>query len=349
MSAADGGFVIGNFDKIAELLALVVVLGPICVPLEALARTAAPSGCTKSPASGLTVNVRDKGAKGDGRTNDAAAIQRAVDEVAGRGGTVLIPDGTYLVDTIGPNRIMLKSGMALQLAPGAVLKAIPNGETQYAVLTIEGASNVRISGGTLEGDRDQHLGKTGEWGHGIHMVTGEHITVTDIKVNNMWGDGIFMQAVKNVALCGIIADRNRRQGISVIEVEGLLVTNSVLKNTHGTRPSAGIDLEPDSATQHILNVRISNSKFLDNAGAGVLVLGRKGANNIRNVVITGNLFRGAMPVKVKYAPGVLDSDICHNRYKIRPEQPRDLATVGTLPEEITVMASCGDPGLRTRQ
>jgi hypothetical protein len=65
-------------------------------------------------------------------------------------------------------------------------------------------------------------------------------------------------------------------------------------------------------------------------------------------VITGNLFRGAMPVKVKYAPGVLDSDICQNRYKIRREQSRDLATVGALPEEVTVTAGCGDPGLRTR-
>ena len=85
------------------------------------------------------------------------------------------------------------------------------------------------------------------------------------------------------------------------------------------------------------------------AGAGVMVIGRKGAQNIRNVVINGNLFRGAMPVKIKYAPGVLDSDICQNRYMIRPEQPRDLATVGAQAAEITVTASCGDPGLRTRQ
>jgi hypothetical protein len=47
-----------------------------------------------------------------------------------------------------------------------------------------------------------------------------------------------------------------------------LVTDSVFKNTSGTRPSAGIDLEPDKATQEITNVQIRGSKFLDNAGSG---------------------------------------------------------------------------------
>jgi hypothetical protein len=104
----------------------------------------------------------------------------------------------------------------------------------------------------------------------------------------MWGDGIFMQAVKDIAICRISADHNRRQGISVIEAEGVLVTNSVFKNTRGTAPSAGIDLEPDEAAQTIQNVRIPNSKFFDNAGPGILILGRKKTQNIRNVVITGN-------------------------------------------------------------
>ncbi len=212
-------------------------------------------------------------------------------------------------------------------------------------MTLDGVSNVTVSGGTLEGERDQHQGTKGEWGHGIRMERGTaHITVSDIKINNMWGDGVFMLAVKSIAVCRIVADHNRRQGISVIEAEGVLVTNSVFKNTRGTAPSAGIDLEPDEAAQTIANVRISNSKFFDNGGAGILILGRKKTQNIRNVVITGNLFRGAMPVKVKYAPGVLDSDICQNRYKIRREQSRDLATVGALDEEVTVTAGCGDPG-----
>jgi polygalacturonase len=342
--------VIGNFDRTADLLALVFVLGSICIPFEALARSGAPAGCTNTPASRLTINVRDKGAKGDGRTDDAAAIQRAIDEVGSKGGTVFVPDGTYMVDGIGPKRLTLKSRMTLKLSPGATLKTIPNGETHSAILTISGVSDVTVTGGTLVGDRDQHQGTTGEWGHGIRIERGaQRITVSDVSIKDMWGDGVFVEAVKDVALCRIIADHNRRQGLSVIEADALLVTNSVFKNTRGTRPSAGIDLEPDRATQKISNVRIAYSKFLDNLGPGVLISGQKGAQNISNVEITSNFFRNTTPVKIKYAPGVLDSAICQNRYLVRLEPSSDLATVASRSEEVIVMAGCGDPGLRTRQ
>ena len=43
----------------------------------------------------------------------------------------------------------------------------------------------------------------------------------------------------------VTADNNRRQGLSIVEADGVLVTDSIFSNTHGTRPSAGIDLEPD--------------------------------------------------------------------------------------------------------
>ena len=57
------------------------------------------------------------------------------------------------------------------------------------------------------------------------------------------------------------ADSNRRQGLSVIKANGLLVLNSVFENTHGTRPSAGIDFEPDDESKEIVNVRVENSQF----------------------------------------------------------------------------------------
>src|SRR5690242_6329307 len=42
-------------------------------------------------------NVRDFGAKGDGKTLDTAALQAAIDACTGAGGgTVLVPAGTFL-------------------------------------------------------------------------------------------------------------------------------------------------------------------------------------------------------------------------------------------------------------
>jgi polygalacturonase len=135
---------------------------------------AAPSralqGCVEAPASPLVVNVKDKGAKGDGQTDDTAAIQAAIDQVAGTKGTVLVPNGTYLVDAAGNDRLALKSDMTLKLSKDATLKAIPNDSGKYSILTISIASSVTVSGGTLEGDRQEHTGKSSRGASGYALV-----------------------------------------------------------------------------------------------------------------------------------------------------------------------------------
>jgi polygalacturonase len=54
--------------------------------------------CVASPlATAETCNVRDTGAKGDGRADDTRAIQAAVDRCAqAGGGTVFVPAADYL-------------------------------------------------------------------------------------------------------------------------------------------------------------------------------------------------------------------------------------------------------------
>jgi polygalacturonase len=93
---------------------------------EAYARSSPSHGCVPAPTSSLTLNIKDKGAKGDGREDDTAAIQAAIDEIAGTGGTVVVPKGTYMVDAVGKGRLALASNMTLKMSKGATLKAIPN-------------------------------------------------------------------------------------------------------------------------------------------------------------------------------------------------------------------------------
>src|SRR5438445_12082962 len=57
-------------------------------------------------------NIRDFGAKGDGKTLDTAAVQAAIDAChKDQGGTVLIPAGDFVVGTVE-----LKSNVTLHLA-----------------------------------------------------------------------------------------------------------------------------------------------------------------------------------------------------------------------------------------
>ena len=66
--------------------------------------------------------------------------------------------------------------------------------------------------------------------------------------------------------------------------------NSTFKNTRGSRPGAGIDFEPDDPDQKVKNVQIEKSQFLDNAGPGVLIAGKKGA--VAKVELTGKRVQG---------------------------------------------------------
>lgn len=80
------------------------------------------TGCSISH-QGNTYDIMTYGAKGDGQTDDAAAIQRAINACsAAGGGTVIIPAGhTFLC---GP--LYLKSYVNLHLEPNSRLLANPD-------------------------------------------------------------------------------------------------------------------------------------------------------------------------------------------------------------------------------
>ena len=323
----------------AQLCLSTVALGALIFASPALAADA-PASCTPPPASTLVVNVKDKGALGDGQTDDTAAIQAAIDVIGGTKGTVLVPKGVYMIDAV-KKRLHLKDDMTLELADGAVLKAIPSDAKKYSLLTISGVANVWVTGGTLEGERDQHKGKSGEWGYGLHITKGaQHITVSNLVSRKMWGDGFYVQDAQDVRFCGVTADANRRQGLSIIQADGLLVLNSVFKNTHGTRPSAGIDFEPDKEEQEIANVRIIGSKFLDNAGGGIMVAGKKA--RVTRVEMTRNVFRNNRPFVVENAPTVAAS-ICGNRQVSTQTETGGGFNAYAEPIEIVALQNdCGD-------
>lgn len=322
--------------------ALLWGIAMIALLLTAPARagSSAPKACEPPPESNLTVDVRDKGAKGDGRSDDTSAIQAAIDAVGGTGGTVIVPDGTYMVDAAGAGRLRLKSRMTLKLSDGATLEAIPTKSKNYAVLTIADVSDVWVLGGTIEGERDQHRGKTGEWGMGITISDdARRITIGGVTAKKMWGDGFYVDGAEDVSFCRVTADGNRRQGLSVIKANGLLVLNSVFRNTHGTRPSAGIDLEPDNTSQEIVNVRVENSQFNNNDGGGVRVAGKRA--RISEVEMTHNSFSGNRPFVIKSAPGVAAA-ICGNRQIAVQHAPADFSAYGESTKVVALQSDCGE-------
>jgi len=245
--------------------------------------------CTKPPASSLVVNVRDKGAMGNGSNDDTAAIQAAIDQVADSDGTVLIPDGIYMIDAI--TSLHPKSNMTLRMTSRAVLRAIPNNSENYDIIRIQDASNVNVIGGTVEGERDQHTGGSGEWGMGIGIYGSSNVVIEGVTAKNGWGDGFFIGSnSSNITACSIVADNNRRQGMSITSVDSAVIKNSVFKNTNGTEPASGLDIEPNDG-EMVNNLQVLNSQFNNNKRSGIEVAFPSATANasVTNVTIDSNI------------------------------------------------------------
>ena len=252
------------------------------------------ASCASAPTSSLVVNAKDPlyGAKGDGVTDDTAALQKAVNAVAGTGGTLYVPDGTYMVNAL--TSVYLKSNMTLSLSTGAVLKAITNGSSNYAIVVISGASQVNVVGGTLLGDRSTHTGTTGEWGHGLSIKGSSQVVVDSVLSKDCWGDGFYITSSSSVTVCNVTADHNRRQGLTITSVNGMVIRKSTFKNTGGTLPEDGIDIEPNPG-ETVNNVLITGCNFTTNSGFGIEIgvpLSYTGQAWITGVVVDGNTCTG---------------------------------------------------------
>jgi len=214
-----------------------------------------------------------------------------VDQISGTGGTVQVPAGTYMVDAV--RGIRIGSDTTLRLSSGATVKAIPNDKGSYSILRIVNASNVTVIGGVLVGERDEHKGTTGEWGMGALLRSATNVIFEGVTAKNAWGDGFYIDGQsRNVKFCSVTADNNRRQGMSIVSGDGIIVKDSVFKNTNGTTPQAGIDIEPNDHNK-VSNVQIVNSQFLNNKGLGIQIwMPIKRPRSVTNVEIERNLVVG---------------------------------------------------------
>lgn len=229
------------------------------------------------PYTGGGHSVKDFGAKGDGITDDTAAIQKTVDYVFSRGGgTVSIPGGVYLIDS--DISVVLRSNIKLNLADNAILEAKPTSSGNNALVKINNVSNVTLAGGNIIGDRYSHLGTNGEWGMGIKILGSNSISITDVSISECWGDAIYVsgssvqQFSEKVLIDRVTCESNRRQGLSIISVKGITVRDSGFINTKGIGPQSGINIEPnDFLTEFAQNILIDNVHTENNQGWGIAI------------------------------------------------------------------------------
>jgi len=148
---------------------------------------------------------------------------------------------------------------------------------------------------------------------GIRTHNAQNLKILGLNIEDAAGDGIYIGASVagdvsgNVLIQDVTISNAFRNGISVIGVDGLVIDNTVIVNTGGTPPQAGIDFEPDSSGQRIVNVTVRNTVIAGNGKHGIMWhlnnLSDDGASStglIENVTVSGNigdgLSMGPMPL-----------------------------------------------------
>ncbi|MBR1388043.1 MAG: exo-poly-alpha-D-galacturonosidase [Prevotella sp.] len=141
-----------------------------------------------SLSAGVIYNVRDFGAKGDGRTLDHGAINAAIEQAtANGGGQVVLTAGTYLCGSI-----RLKSNVDLHLMAGAKILAAPAELKAYDESEVFGAPEYQDGGHTYF--HNSLIWAEGQYnvsitGRGI--IDGEGLTKRDTeKAGNVQGGSI---------------------------------------------------------------------------------------------------------------------------------------------------------------
>lgn len=240
-------------------------------------------------------NVRSFGARGNGRTDDTNAFQRAIDSLAAGGGVVRVPAGRYVIDPL--RSVRMRNRVDLRMDPGAVLMAQPNAAPRAYVLLAERVADVTISGGSILGERYKHQGTKGEWGHGVMVRGASRVTVRNVTISQCWGDGISVGGFHRkgeaaIPSSDILIDNvrclgNRRQGLTIGRSRRVRVIDSEFSGTQGTKPEYGIDIEPD-APGTADDITIERCVLRNNRGGGIQAYHRSSNISIRGCTIENN-------------------------------------------------------------
>jgi len=160
-------------------------------PVSASTFTAAATYVTLSS---LVLNVRDYGAKGDGTTDDTAAIQAAITAVSANGGKVLIPGGTgttYRCDST----IVVKRRVEVEVAAGTIVRRVTAATSTDPVFRLDGIEAALVGRGRVETEKVSP--------NGVVLIGPAAITDPIINVLSVRIEGVVIAGVKATGNVGL--------------------------------------------------------------------------------------------------------------------------------------------------
>jgi parallel beta helix pectate lyase-like protein len=224
--------------------------------------------------------------------------------------------------------IRLRSNLELVFEPGVLVLAkkgefLGRGDSLFRAVDATDIT-IRGYGATLRMRKRDYQNPPydkAEWRMGVTFAGCKRVLVEGVRVESSGGDGFYVGSsgknrwCEDVTIRNCVSYDNHRQGLSVISAQNLLVENCVFSNTDGTAPEAGIDLEPDSPDERLVNCVIRNCVFEHNSGHAILVYIKP-------------LTRESEPVSIRF-------EDCHSR----------MGTPGMVPADFTDPEMTGWSGM----
>jgi len=206
--------------------------------------------------------VKNFGVVGNGIADDTAAIQSAINAASSNGGTVLIPEGTYLIS--GGN-LLLKSNVCLMgVGPRSILK-LGNAAANH-LLRGSTITDARVTNLLLDGNEANQTANR----NALNFDDVQRVQIDHLWIRNAYGDGVYVNFGRDVTISDIIGESIGRNGIALVHNSGM-GDNTVISNcvftadpSVGSTPTdnrnAGVDIEASAHVQ-ISNVTVDGFRY----------------------------------------------------------------------------------------
>lgn len=222
----------------------------------------------------------------DGSVDYTKYVQSALNEHS----NLVFPNFPILINATG---LKVRSNSTIKFQDESIIILKPTEKAGYNIFEIRNANNVTLVNPVIVGDRKSHLAKDGQWGFGIGIYSSNEVRIIRPKISDCWGDGIYIgkssdtkKIGKNVTIENAYIKNNRRNGISIICVDGLVLKDSYIGFTGGQSPEFGIDIEPNGYIDELKRIEITNLKTESNKAGGILIhLPRLYGGGIKNIDI----------------------------------------------------------------
>jgi hypothetical protein len=258
-----------------------------------------PSAMPQGDERGM-FNVRSFGAVGDGKTNDRAALQRAIDSCARTGGTVLFPPGKYLTGSLE-----LADDVDLYLQRGATIlgstdlkeytehtpaiRSYNDLFLRHSLLYAEGRRNISLRGeGTIDGQGSAFVVTTKikpdryrNRPYVIRFVGCKGVTVKDVTLQNsaMWMQQYL--ACEDLEIRGIRVYNHANQNNDMIDIDGC--RNVVMADCIGDTEDDAITLK---STSPFITENVVVTNCVVSSHCNAIKTGTESTGGFRNIAIS---------------------------------------------------------------